>query len=190
VRVPKPAWERSFSAEEWSFKREWVEAWETCDQAGWMAHAATAVGCDRRLVVTALCACVREFEPRHPFRGRGHVTSILNDTEAWARGEASGRSPDESARLHRPRLENSVVRGGGARVRAVINGTTSAAAAAAPSAKDAAWHAANSVESIVHAISQGGEATRESVSADLSDVLRRHITTLDVLRAASLHGRR
>ena len=185
VRVPKPIWGRNFSSREWSAAREWVEAWETCDQAGWMAYAATDVGCDRRLVVAALCACVRRFEPDHNFRGRDHVLSLLTDTEAWARGDRKARSPRESIRDHAAHLDDPVVRGGGERVRATVDSTRHAAEAAEAGPDDAPWAASNCVEAIVLRLRQ----ERHTVSADLADVLRERITTLDVLRAAAASGR-
>ena len=87
-RLPRPSWSYSTEARGWSSAREWLEAWEVCDDARWMLHAAASVAVDRRIVVLAACACARTAL-RHVPEDEARPLRAIETAEAWARGEAT-----------------------------------------------------------------------------------------------------
>ena len=87
-RLPRPSWEYDAEARGWSTAREWPEAWEPCEDARWMLHAAASVGVDRRLVVLAACACART-SLRYVPEGEARPLRAIETAEAWARGKAT-----------------------------------------------------------------------------------------------------
>ena len=96
-RLPTPEWSYSEDAAFWGRAHTWTDAWEECEDARWMLHAASAVGVDRRPLVLAACACSRlaisrvpSWEPR-PLRA-------LEATEAWVRDVGSRATASRAAR--------------------------------------------------------------------------------------------
>lgn len=53
--VPQPRWGFGRESEAWSLARRWVDAWETCHNGCWMAHAAEEVGVPAADLLAALC---------------------------------------------------------------------------------------------------------------------------------------
>ena len=95
-RLPRPSWEYDAEARGWSTAREWPEAWEPCEDARWMLHAAASVGVDRCLVVLAACACART-SLRYVPEGEARPLRAIETAEAWARGEATAEQARTAA---------------------------------------------------------------------------------------------
>ena len=161
-RLPRPRWGYDENARAWCSGREWLEAWELCENARWMLHAAATVGVDRRLVVLAACDCART-SLRHVPAGEARPLRAIETAEAWARGEATAEQARTAAYAAYDAAEAAAY----------------AAEAAAEAAADAA--AAGGV---------GGAwaAAMRGALRDLAAVVRSRIPTLDVLRAAASPG--
>ncbi len=56
VRIPAPRWRYSVEATAWSSARTWLDAWETCDRMDWMCGALTRV--DPKYTAEAAVACL------------------------------------------------------------------------------------------------------------------------------------
>ena len=75
-------------AMEWLGDRDAETAWRECERADWMLWAVAKVGVDRKIVVTAACACARtalRFVPD----GEHRPLSAIETTEAWVRGNTT-----------------------------------------------------------------------------------------------------
>jgi hypothetical protein len=189
--IPAPDWGRDHRTEAWADKRRWVEAWEWCAAPDQMVHAAVDVGCDRRLVVAALCACVREVGARE-FPGSGPFEASLRCMERWSLGaeEWSCAGPAIS-RLYAMAP---------ARARAAALAVVRTNDAAIERAEQARWAAAEAVESLAFGEEVASPeppgprgpppwpAARAAAMTRMAHVVRKHLTTLVVLRAAALPG--
>jgi hypothetical protein len=88
--LPYAAWTHSPEAAAWAKGKTWLEAWERCDDAPWMLHAASVAGVDRRLAVFAACACARTSLHLVP-EGECRPLRAIETAEDWARGRATTR---------------------------------------------------------------------------------------------------
>lgn len=167
-RLPFAAWKYGRESEAWSSGRTWLDAWEECEDARWMLHAAVTIGVDRRLVVLAACACARtalRFAPEDEHRPR----RAIETAEAWARGKATEQD-----------LRDAAV-------------SAYASASAAAEADGAAYAAAYAAEAAAgtYAAAYAAEAAasynedRSSGLRDMSNIVREKVPTLAVLRAAA-----
>ncbi len=107
-RIPAPMWTYSEEATAWAKKRRWLHAWETCEDARWMLHAAAKVGVDPRLVVRAACACARTTLDRVP-AGEERPRRAIEAAEAWTRGEATLDQVRQAANASYAAADASVV---------------------------------------------------------------------------------
>lgn len=187
-RIRRPEWTLSLDAAAWASRREWLEAWELCEDSRWALHEAAAVGVDRRLLALAACACARTS--LHFAGGDGGRSAALIDaTEAWARGEAKA---DVVLRLSDFALADSYPIGGaGAAAFAARAAGFAADAVADPAAAALAAASASSAfaaDELALDDDGGtvGAAAFERHVAYLADVVRGSIPTVSVLKAALL----
>lgn len=183
-RIPPPDWGRDHRAESWASKRRWVEAWEWSAAPDQMVHAAVDVGCDRRLVVAALCACVREVGASG-FAGSGPFEASLRCLEQWSQGAERWSCAGQVMR-HLYAMAP-------ARARAAAHAVVRANEVAIDRTDQARWAAVEVVEGLAfgeEAASPGprGAAARSAAMSRMASVVRRHLTTLVVLRAAARGG--
>lgn len=183
-RIPPPDWGRDHRAESWSSKRRWVEAWEWSAAPDQMVHAAVDIGCDRRLVVAALCACVREVGAIK-FDGSGPFEAALRCLERWSLGA-------EEWSCAGPVIQH-LYASGTARARSAVRAVVRANDAAIDRTDQARWAAVEAVEELAfgeEVASPGprGAAARAAAMSRMADVVRGRPTTLVVLRAAVRHG--
>lgn len=88
-RVPATRWRQGNDAAAWARERSWVGAWESCQNAMWMFHAAGHAGVAGRQLALAACACARtalRFVPDGERRPRLAIEAV----EKWARGGDAG----------------------------------------------------------------------------------------------------
>ncbi len=83
TRLPKPEWRQSRAAREWTTSRGWLEAWETCDIAEWMLHAATLADVDDSKLVLAASDCARRVLDLIP-QADARPARAIKAAEAWA----------------------------------------------------------------------------------------------------------
>ena len=72
---------------EWSRGKTLGEAWSTCERADWMLWLASRL-CERRLVVSAACACA-ETALRFVPAGEDRPRIAIETARRWTRGEAT-----------------------------------------------------------------------------------------------------
>ncbi|AGC45576.1 hypothetical protein MYSTI_04278 [Myxococcus stipitatus DSM 14675] len=88
----------------WSRGLTLAEAWHGSPSGAWLIRLATAVGLERRLLLRALCACVRLATEHALTKAPGYepvedcVPLALEATEAWVR-DTPGRGHDEVSAL-------------------------------------------------------------------------------------------
>ncbi len=178
-RIPAPVWTYSEEAAAWVKKRRWLDAWETCEDARWMLHAAVTVGVDRRLVVRAACACARTVLDRVP-AGEERPRRAIETAEAWTRGKATVDQVQQAAYAAFYAANASYASDAAAYAAFCASDASYAADAAAASdasdASDASYAAA-------YAASNAASA-RPRALARLAELVRGEIATLVVLRAA------
>ncbi len=88
-RVQAPSWTYNYDALQWSSKRRnWLDAWEECEDARWMVYEATWIGVDRRLVVRALYACTWALTGLVS-GGEDRPRNALATAMRWANGASS-----------------------------------------------------------------------------------------------------
>ena len=179
-RLPRPAWSYDTGARDWSSAREWLEAWEVCDDARWMLHAAASVAVDRRLVVLAACACART-SLRHVPEGEARPLRAIETAEAWARGEATAGQARAAADAAHAAAYDAYDDADAAAYAAYAACARSAAYVAASAAYGNAAYAAYAAYAAGHPV----EAARRDALRELASLVRSSIPTLDVLRAAS-----
>ena len=189
-RLPRPSWSYSTEARGWSSAREWLEAWEVCDDARWMLHAAASVAVDRRIVVLAACACARTAL-RHVPEDEARPLRAIETAEAWARGEATA----VQARAASLDANDAAAAAYAAANAAYGNAAYAAYAAAYAGGDNAAYavyaaYAANAANAAAnaHAAGHSGGAMRRVALREMASLVRSRIHTLDVLRAAASSG--
>ncbi len=169
-RIPPPAWSYSEEALAWSERRPWLEAWEDCQDARWMLHAAVVAAVDRRLIVTAACTCARMVLGRAPL-GEERPRQAIEIAEAWARGEAAQEDVERAADdLYMMSTAVADAAYFAASVANRVDVTSDATAAA---------EVAENVASVARISDRG------AVLANLAALVRRAIPTLEVLRAVA-----
>ncbi len=175
-RIPAPVWTYSEDATAWAKARPWLEAWETCEDARWMLHAAAKVGVDRRLVVRAACACARTVLDRIPV-GEERPRRAIEAAEAWTRGEATADAVQQGS-------DDAFAATADATTVASTEATASSASAAytvtAASSASAAGFASYAADEAASAARAGSQRALSR----LANRVRREIPTLWVLRAA------
>ena len=174
-RIPSPVWNYSEEARLWTFDREWLEAWETCEDARWMLGAAGDCRVDRRCLAAAAAACAESslpYVPRDVKAPKRAVSAVVR----WASGAASEASVKSA-------LADAYYA-----ARSLDGKAQYAAYAAYYSYYDPALSAAHSA--VVHGGSIDDVGRQDKRLAALSDVVRRKIGTVVVLRAASRRDRR
>ncbi len=172
-RIPAPVWSYTEEATAWAKARPWLEAWETCEDARWMLHAAVTVGVDRRLVVRAACACARTVLDQIP-ESEERPRRAIEIAEAWARGEATRDAVREAA---------AVVYSDPASAYAAY-AAADAAAATTATTDDASAYAAYAAANASYAATNDSYTWQDAL-ARLTEIVRREIATSAVLRAAS-----
>ena len=136
-------------AMEWLGDRDAETAWRECERADWMLWAVAKVGVDRKIVVTAACACARtalRFVPD----GEHRPLSTIETTEAWVRGNTTTED-----------------------VRAAAGAAAYAAAGAAGAAADAAAYAAGAADAAADAAAYA--VARTSSLREMADIVRKTI---------------
>lgn len=78
-------------AEAWASGLQTVEAWEGCPRHRWMLAAAGYVGVQKRLIVSAQCACVRSFMRAARIDNLGEMQSDFEASERISGGAEAGR---------------------------------------------------------------------------------------------------
>ncbi len=193
-RIPIARWDHSPAAVAWSDGRPWLEAWEGCEDARWMVHAATAAGLPRKAIARAHCPCLREVMPLVP-QDETRPLQAIETVEAWALGEATSRDLDDAYR--------AVSACADALATAAISGPSFAAVESVVSllfnvrrgpftARDDAPYAAAVLDQAAYAMRDLEVSNREALRR-FADLVRLHLPTLDVLRAAvddSIRSRR
>ncbi len=89
--IRQPAWDFSERSRAWAAPRRWLEAWEECEDACWMLHAAASMGCSRRLVTKVLCDCL-DLLPGGAGGFEANLGLALQEVRAWS-GRAGSRDP-------------------------------------------------------------------------------------------------
>ncbi len=181
-RIPAPAWTHSREAAAWVKKRPWLEAWETCENALWMLHAAVRVVVDRRLVVRAACACARTVLDRIP-AVEERPRRAIEAAEAWTRGEATVVQVQQAA--------YSAAYSASAPASDTYSYSAAAASASAAAdavyisyASDAATYTAAAAAYYAAYGYASDAASQSRALARLADLVRGEIPTWTVLRAA------
>ena len=201
-RIPRPSWSYDGASVVWSRRRQWLEAWETCEEPQWMVNEAIhKIRTGPRPIVAVACAAARSCA--HLIDSAVTVRSIMA-AERWA-------STGDGSHL-RLRLEDDVrasdiadttadPAGADAAWSAHCAFTSAAQAAAAASDHEASVVAGS--QAINAAICAAYALASSEVSSSLPDydslydlhyrsisgIVREHITALDVLRLVAERGK-
>ncbi len=191
-RIPGPSWWYEDKAALWSQPRTWLEAWETCQDARWLLHAAAEAGVDPRRVVRAAVACARLTLGLVP-AGEDAPRRAVEVAEAWAHrkvvpdgmkqvawaAEVVGATYEGLAAYAYASFSAANV------AYAVENAMRGERWSYALSVADAA-NASASAEAYAATVVNGDvSAARARALAVRADLVRGEITTLEVLRAVS-----
>lgn len=119
----------------WVGRQSLEAAWRLCDRGDWMIWLAMVAGVDRRIVVGAVCECVRPALV-HVSNGEDRPRVAIETTEAWCRGEATIED------VRRASYAGHAVRAAYTAVYAARAATSHTSDAAAAYASEAAYAAA------------------------------------------------
>ena len=190
MRLPHAARTHSHEAVAWASGLTWLEAWEGCEDARWMLHAASAAGVDRRLTVLAACACARTSIHLVP-EGEYRPLRAIETAEAWARGQATVRKTKfagtaaNEASWDMREANNEAAQAAAA---AAYTATMAVTIAFSIDAQDTHIATASSASWAAAAIAiagSSGDGERARHLRRLADVVRDKVPTLAVLRAAA-----
>ena len=174
-----------------------LETWETSTRGSPMLQEAATFGVERQSVVLAACACVRLVAALVPAMYGAQHLELLDSLEAWARlrGPRTERTEEAALRAHvkaraAATLYDRILDDYDAPTAAayVVSAATDVASMVGVSNARAANQAASVMRDVIYAI--GGSPRAERVVSGLSeerlaDVVREHVRTIDLLRAAA-----
>lgn len=184
-RIPPAVWSFGGGALEWSARREWLDAWEHCEDASWLLLAAScgSMMTDRRVTVAAALGCVSEAAPLLP--DVAFVRRAMNAVGAWCRGGPPiGVAQQAEFADAMDELDREAAGGYG-----FAHRSGSMAAAARRSLRSLVNAAVNAgrYPTDVYCDDLGSAAESAAAAApgsDLASVVRSHVPTVAVLREA------
>ena len=189
-RLREPNWSRNEHARDGASEREWIDAWEGCENASWVLNELPTLGVDWRSALLAACDCARLALPYAP-RGDDRPLRAVEAAEALARGEAAradarraAAAADEAADEAANGPEDAADGG------RASHACRACACAALSYSALSSYASGRGAEYAGHMTS---EAAREAMAAmagraridALMGAVRRRIAALEVLRAAA-----
>ena len=179
--IPEARWSYNRAASQWAHRLAWLDAWERCEDARWMLHAAAAARVDRRLIVLAQCACARTVLRIVPDREKRPLL-VIAATEAWARDRTTMDHVRVATR------EASYAGIGGRAVDSATYAAASCGGYASGRANSATEPVEAAAEAEVYDSEAGGRPANPEARArallKMAALVRANISTLDVLMAA------
>ena len=74
----------------WAGRKTHRRAWTTCKRGDWLLWIADKLDVDRKLLVLAACACLRQDDPQIcSDRRKQAKKAVIEIAEAWIRGDAT-----------------------------------------------------------------------------------------------------
>ena len=190
-RLPAPRWARGDAAKAWAYDdaarawaraRTWFEAWEECEDARWMMHAAASVQVERRLIVLAACS-MAESVSRNVRPGDQRPRQAIMAAVAWASGKLGARGVRAAS------IEAMAAREAALYERPDVYFAAASAEAACRIVSADPADLVILVGSVAHSVAVSASdmtvAGERAVLRELADRARRHIPTVDVLRAVA-----
>ena len=188
-RVSRPLWGYNTISEAWSRVLTWLDAWERCEDASWMLHAAVRARVDHRLVAAGVCACARTALYLAP-EGEMRPALAVLAADRWAHGdgpaqamvataEAVARAPGGAAHV-------AVITAAFASGRGLLGAhhvPTDAAYAAASVAELGATYRSLRERSVFPP-SSTSDLTATALR-EMADLVRENVPTIAVLRAVT-----
>lgn len=161
----------------------WIDAWERGEDARRLLRLAADVGVDRRLIVSAACACARTVTDVIP-RGdlRASTDRVVSAAESWARGEATAGSVDAARQWCRGVDAGEPI--SAAAATAIASATWAAGAVSRDPGDAAATCADYAASAYSSAYFRSSGPSKRRQLAHLAWLVRSKVPTVEVLRGA------
>ncbi len=187
-RIPSPVWAAMDEARWWARRRPWLDVWETCPRADWML--ARCPGVDFRLGVRAGCACVRSVLSLVP-PSEGRPAALVDAVEAWS-ADSSRPAAEVRRRIQGAYAFRDEIFADEAQPPTAIRSVVDSVIDLGFAVTDSSWGrvaVATASAATARAAATGATARDRNRSLPdarriMADLVRAHIPTLVVLRAA------